>query len=143
MQGIENRFEVVVVVTLVIQVTLVLVLQVALVLALQMTLVLVLQVTLESVLQVTLVLTQVTRVLVCQSYTGVIEVVDDSGVQGSTVGSVSDLVTGQTSGNKGRNRGDVTLFAVGFIMSNCIGVVLGTADDVTEGIKLAVLVPVI
>ena len=74
---------------------------------------------------------------------GVTEVVDDSGVQGSIVGSVTDLVTGQTSGDKGRNRGDVTLSAVEFIMSNCIGVVLGTADDVTEGSKLAVLVPVI
>ena len=56
-------------------------------------------------------------------------------MHGNTVGSISDLVTGQTSGNKGYNRRDVTSTAAGFIMSNCTG----TAVDVREGSKLSVL----
>jgi len=53
---------------------------------------------------------------------------------------ISEFVTGQTNGDKGYNRDDVTSSAVGFIMSSFIGDVTGTTGGVREGFEL---VPVV
>lgn len=86
---------------LALQVTLVLELQVTLVLTLQVILVLALQVTGVGTTGDSGVDTSDSGVGKSIIHSGIIEMVDDSGVHGSTFGSISDLVTGQPSGDKG------------------------------------------